>query len=73
MTTGMDGAPQDVRAIHALISASFHERGATMPRMTGMARCESTADAHIYEAFFELAPGVMLSTTYGSPEDIVGS
>lgn len=69
----LEGAPKDVRTIHGLLADAFRTRGEEMPRMLAVASCESTADEHTYETYFELAPGVVLSTTFGSPEDIEGS
>ena len=68
----MDGVRDDVRQIHDLISEAFARRGEQMPRMLAVATCETDADEHIYESFFELAPGVALSIAYGSPDDFDG-
>ena len=70
---GLDGVPDDVRTIHDLLDAAFRSTGEEMPRMVAVAKCETDADQQIYETFFELAPGVALSTTYGLPENIQGT
>lgn len=71
-TDGLDGAREDVRQIRDLLDQSFRARGEEVPRMLGVATCATDADEHIYETFLELAPGVVLSVGYGSPEDLDG-
>lgn len=59
----------DLRKIEKWIETSFRRHGADMPRVVAIAAGEFAYDDHHYETFFELAPGVIASSTWDLSEE----
>ena len=59
----------DLRRMHGVILDAFRRRGEDAPRVVAIATAYSNFDDHLYEIFFELTPGVVMSAAWDLTED----